>query len=234
MRQRDRLFNTLSLVMLGLTVITVLCYILIAINPYLPFNPFPPPPKVIAVVATNTPTPTPKHSPIPTWTPTSTPTVTPTPPRTFTPTPTRTPPPPTPITPSATPTFTPSPTPRVTRSPWPFTYELTYETPLYGCNWMGIGGTVQDIDGNPLRGYPIHIWGGGIDVVVNSGDNQRYGDAGWEQYLMPYPQELNGIFRVQIHAKDNPNHPPISEEIVLNFPGYCSKSLAMIVFTKNH
>ncbi len=234
MRQRDRLFNTLSLVMLGLTVITVLCYILIAINPYLPFNPFPPPPKVIAVVATNTPTPTPKHSPIPTWTPTSTPTVTPTPPPTFTPTPTRTPPPPTPITPSATPTFTPSPTPRVTRSPWPFTYELTYETPLYGCNWMGIGGTVQDIDGNPLRGYPIHIWGGGIDVVVNSGDNQRYGDAGWEQYLMPYPQELNGIFRVQIHAKDNPNHPPISEEIVLNFPGYCSKSLAMIVFTKNH
>ena len=42
MGQRERIFNLLSLAMLGLAVITLLCYILIAINPYLPFNPFPP------------------------------------------------------------------------------------------------------------------------------------------------------------------------------------------------
>ncbi len=231
MGQKDRLFNTLSLIMLALTVIVILCYILIAINPYLPFNPFPPPPRKIAVVATNTPTPTAERSPIPTWTPTATPTITPTPPPTFTPTPTRTP---TPITPTPTATSTPTPTPRVTRSPWPFTYELTYETPIYGCNWLGVAGTVVDIDGNPLRGYPIHVWGGGIDVVVNSGDKQSYGDSGWEQFFLNYPMEVNGVFRVQIHDKDNPKHPPVSQEIVLNFPGFCSKSLAKIVFTKNH
>lgn len=234
MGQRDRLFSILSLVMLGLTIITILCYILIAINPYFPFNPFPPTREPIFVVATNTPTPTLVRSPVATWTPTNTPTITPTPPATFTPTPTRTPPPPTPITPSATPTPTETPTPRVTRSPWPFTYELTYETPVYGCNWMGVAGTVIDIDGEDLRGYPIHIWGGGIDVVVNSGDKQNYGDSGWEQFFLSYPQELNGVFRVQIHDKNNPNHPPVSPEIVLNFPGFCSKSLANIVFTKNH
>jgi hypothetical protein len=231
MRSKDRLFNVLSLVILALTFITVLCYILIAVNPYLPINPFPPPPRQIAVVATNTPTPTPGRSPVATWTPTNTPTITPTPPATFTPTATRTP---TPITPSPTRTNTPTPTPRVTRSPWPFTYEITYETPVYGCNWLGVGGTVVDIDGNELRGYPIHIWGGGIDVVVTSGDNQRYGDAGWEQFFLPYPQELRDVFRVQIHDKNNPNHPPVSQEIVLNFPGFCSQSLARIVFTKNH
>ncbi|HQE94139.1 MAG TPA: hypothetical protein PLH19_15725 [Anaerolineae bacterium] len=231
MGQRDRLFNVLSLVMLGLTVITLLCYLMIAINPYLPFNPFPPPPRQIAVVATNTPTPTLAHSPVATWTLTPTPTITPTPPPSFTPTPTRTP---TPITPSPTATSTATPTPRVTRSPWPFTYELTYETPVYSCNWMGVAGTVVDIDGKALKGYPVHVWGGGIDVVVNSGDNQRYGDSGWEQFFLNYPQELNGVFRVQIHDKDNPNHPPVSPEIVLNFQGVCSKSLAYIVFTKNH
>lgn len=231
MGRRDRLFGILSLVMLGLTVILVLCYVLIAINPYLPFNPFPPDPQQIAVVATNTPTPTPRPDLIATWTPTNTPTVTPTPPATFTATPTKTP---TPITPTPTETPTATPTPRVTRSPWPFTYELTYESPIYGCAWMGVAGAVVDLDGNPLKGYPVHIWGGGIDVVVNSGDKQVHGDSGWEQFFLGQPQEMNGIFRVQLHSRDNPNHPPISEEIVLNFPGYCSKSMAVVIFTQNH
>jgi len=122
----------------------------------------------------------------------------------------------------------------VTRSPRPFTYEIKYDTPLYGCNWLGVAGAVVDIDGNHLIGYPIHVWGGGIDVVVTSGGNQRYGDSGWEQFFLNNPQELRGVFRVQIHARDNPNHPPVSDEIVLNFSGLCSQSLAYITFTKNH
>ena len=230
MGNRGRLFNTLSLVMLGLTGITLLCYILIAVNPYLPINPFPPAPREVAVVATHTPSPTPEATIIATWTPTLTPTVTPTPPATFTRTPTNTP---TPITPSPTATATATPTPRVTRSPWPFTYELEYKTPEYGCSWLGVGGTVQNIDGDHLSGYPIHVWGGGIDVVVNSGDKQIYGDSGWEQFFLGEPQELNGVFRVRIHSKYAP-HDPISEEIILNFPGYCSKSLALVTFTLNH
>lgn len=228
MADRDRLFNLLSLVMLGLTVITLLCYISIAINPFLPFNPFPPDRVGAFVVATETPLPT---VPPATWTPTATPTITPTPPPSFTPTITPTP---EPTSPPPTRTPTPTVTPRVTRSPYPFTYELTYETPLYGCSWMGVAGTVQDIDGNPLIGYPIHVWGGGIDTVVNSGSKQMYGDAGWEQFFNNQPQELKGVFRVQIHSRDNPNHPPISQEIVLDFPGFCSQSLARIVFIKNH
>ncbi len=37
---------------------------------------------------------------------------------------------------------------------------LNYETSYYGCAWMGVAGTVVDIDGNPLMGYPVHVWGG--------------------------------------------------------------------------
>jgi hypothetical protein len=233
MSQQDRLFSLLSLVMLGLTLLTIIYYITIVVNPMTGLNPFPPDPAGF-IVATSTPTPIPTETPVATWTPTRTPTITPTPPPSFTPTITPTPEPTVPPTDTPTPSLTPSPTPRVTRSPYPFTYELSYETPYYGCAWMGVAGTVQDIDGNPLEGYPIHIWGGGIDVVVTSGDKQMYGDSGWEQFFNNAPMDAAGIFRVQIHARDNPDHPPVSEEIVLNFEGFCSKSLALVNFVKNH
>lgn len=230
MAKQGRLFNVLSLVMLALTFILIIWYVLIALRPYSPLNPFPPQPGAF-LIATPTPMSTPTRTPVPTWTPTNTPTVTPTPPPTFTPTITPTP---EPTTPPPTPKPTATPTPRVTRSPYPFTYEITYETPYYGCAWTGVAGTVEDIDGNPLIGYPIHIWGGGIDTVVYSGSKPLYGDSGWEQFFNNAPMEVRGVFRVQIHAKDDPRHPPVSEEIVLNFPGYCSASLARITFVKNH
>ena len=230
MNKRDRLFNIVSVVMLALTIIVVLCYILIAVNPFLPINPFPPDPNRF-LVASLTPTPTPTRDLVATWTPTATPTVTPTPPPSFTPTVTPTP---APLQSTATLIPTRTPTPRVTRSPWPFTYEIEYQTPIHGCAWMGVAGTVEDIDGNPLVGYPIHVWGGGIDLLVNSGDAQMYGDSGWEQFFTNRPVAVNGVFRVQIHSRDNPNHPPISGEIILNFPGYCSQSLARITLIKNH
>jgi len=232
MGAQERVFNVLTIIVLILTLITILCYLAIFINPYLPINPFPP--KAIIQVATRTPTATPGRVAPPTWTPTTTPTITPTPPATFTPTPTLTPTRLPTLTPTRTLTPTPAPTLRMTRAPYPFTYEITYETPYYGCQWMGVAGNIQDIDGNPLSGYPVHIWGGGIDVVVTSGSKQMYGDAGWEQFFSNQPMEANGVFRVQLHSRDDPNHPPISQEIVLNFAGYCSQSMAQIIFTKNH
>jgi len=231
--QRDRLFNVLSLLMLGLTVLLLVYYILLAVNPQSALNPFPPLLRTVKIVATPTPVDTPTRLPISTWTPTATPTITPTPPPSFTPTIT---PSPTAVPPTATPkppTLTLTPTPRVTRAPYPFTFELAYETPLYGCSWMGVAGLVQDLDGHALKDYPIHVWGGGIDQVVNSGAKQMYGDSGWEQFMMNQPMEMNGIFRVQLHSPYDP-HPPISAEIVLDFPGFCSQSMAYIIFTQNH
>jgi hypothetical protein len=233
MGQRDRLFSTLSLVIVGLTVVTLICYALIAINPYLLVNPFPPQSQTF-VVATLTPSPTVTRTPVATWTPTTTPTITPTPPPTFTPTVTSTPTPTGTPAPTDTPEPTETPIPRVTRSAYPFTYQLTYETPYYGCAWTGVAGTVVDLDGNPLIGYPVHVWGGGIDTVVTSGSKQLYGDSGWEQFFNNAPQEVRGEFRVQLHSRDDPNHPPISQEIVLDFPGFCSRALAHVVFVLNH
>ncbi|RLC90903.1 MAG: hypothetical protein DRI77_14470 [Chloroflexi bacterium] len=229
--KRASLFNVLTYVMLGATACLVVFYTLIGFNV---FNPFPP--LTLATVAelpTASPSPAGPTLP-PVWTPTHTPTITPTPGPTHTRTPT--------LTPSVTPTFPPTrtpipPTPRVTRSLWSFTYEVSMRSPQYGCGWTGVAGHVEDLDGNPLIGYPVHIWGAGIDVVVPSGSNTQhntvYGSqAAWEQFFdsTPKPMEV----RVQLHDPYRDDHLPISDIAVINFPGYCGAALGYVTFTQNH
>ena len=224
--RRTALFNVLTIVVLVSTVCLVGFYGLVAFNV---FNPFPPPTPV-ALASSPTPTNTPRPVVA-----TRTPTVTSTPTRTPGPTRTRTPT----LTPSVTPTWPPTatPTPRVTRSPWPFTYELDLRTPQLGCGWTGVGGHVQDLDGNSLIGYPVHVWGAGIDAVVTSGAdaglNTRYGnEAAWEQFFDATPKSME--VRVQLHDPYRSDHPPISEEIIINMPGYCGAALGYVIFTQNH
>ncbi len=226
--KRAALFNFLTYVMLGATGCLVIFYTLVGLNVY---NPFPPSAFVpVAELPTGSPSPAGPTDPAK-WTPTNTPTITPIPSPTNTRTPT--------LTPSATPTFPPTrtPTPRVTRSPWPFTYDVSTTSPQYGCNWTGVAGHVEDLDGNPLIGYPVHVWGGGIDEVVSSGSrtdlNTIYANqAAWEQFFdsSPKPMEV----RVQLHDPYGENHLPISEEIVIKFPGYCGAAMGYVVFTQNH
>ena len=226
--KRSALFNTLTYVTLAATACLMVLYTLIGVNV---FNPFPPPTLAsVAEIPTEPPTPTGPTSP-PKWTPTNTPTITPTPGPTNTRTPT--------LTPSPTCTFPPTrtPTPRATLSPWAFTYEVNLESPQYGCSWTGVAGQVQDLDGNPLAGYPVHIWGAGVDVVVTSGSsvdlNTLYGSqAAWEQFFdsTPKPMEI----RLQLHDPYRDDHLPISEEVVIKFPGYCGSALGYVIFTQNH
>ncbi len=237
-RKLPPLVDLLTIVMLAATACLIGVYGLLIINPHLPFNPFPPP-TLVPLAPTLTPSLTPTDTPtpgVPTWTPTLTPsaTLTPTPrPPTKTPTPTPTFKWPDTAIPSATPTETPI----ATRSPWPFTYELSFITPQYGCGWTGVAGKVQDLDGNPLAGYPVHIWGAGIDIVVTAGADARYNTiygspAAWEQFFDTSPKPMQ--VRVQLHDPYRDDHPPVSEEVVLDFPGYCGGALGYVVFTMNH
>ncbi|MCP4536569.1 MAG: hypothetical protein GY832_05435 [Chloroflexi bacterium] len=230
--KRTRLINNLTIVTLGATVCLIGCYGLMMFNIVNPFAPVPPPTLIIVPTATIMPTPG-----IPTWTPTKTPTITPTPGPTNTRTPT--------LTPSVTPTFPPTltfpptatETPKVTLSAFQFTAEVALDTPPYGCSWTGIAGHVQDIDDNPLIGYPVRIWGAGIDQVVSSGTDTRlntiYGNAAsWEQFLDVRTKPLQ--VRVQLYDPYREDHPPISDEIVVDLPGLCGRALGYVVFTQNH
>lgn len=100
-----------------------------------------------------------------------------------------------------------------------------------------MAGELQDLDGNPLPGYPVHVWGAGIDEVVTAGADQRFNgvygsDAAWEQFFAPNPKPME--VRVQLHDLYRADHLPVSEEIVIDFPGYCGGALGYVVFTKNH
>ncbi|HEY88840.1 MAG TPA: hypothetical protein G4N98_03780 [Thermoflexia bacterium] len=218
MPRRARFFNTLTLLMLGLTLLVLGIEITIAVNPQTSWNPYPPATTLPQlVISTRTPAPVGEEELPLTWTPTLTPT----------PTSTRTPPA------SPTPRRTATPTLRATRSPHPFSYQLHYEAPYYSCNWAGVAGRVEDLEGNPLNGYSIHVWGGEVDLVANSGDTPMYGKSGWEEFLNDYPLQSSGEYKVQLHDKDAP-HAPVSAPITLDFTGYCAQSLAFIIFTKNH
>jgi hypothetical protein len=124
------------------------------------------------------------------------------------------------------------PTPPVTLIQPLFSSELTYETPLYGCEWQGIAGDVKDADGKSLAGYYVHIWGQTWDVIVRSGDSPLYGEGGWELFIADEPLASEEPIHVQLHTGESP-YAPVSEEVLVNYESYCSSSLAVVNFTMN-
>jgi len=231
-RSGSGIFNLLSVGLLGLTALTLVGYLTILIYPHVPFNPFPP--RRVAQVAPP-PTPSPTHGPPPTWTPTSTHTPVPT----QTPFPTRTPT----LTPSVTPTWPPTstPTPRATRSPYPFTCEVTYQWPQYD-RWSGVAGYVQDLDGEPLPGYYVQVQCPGVaqPLTPRAGDDPRYNmmygsEAAWEQACNPSQYQAMEI-RVQLfndHPDPDGTYRAVSDQIVVQLPGYAAGSLGFVVCTLN-
>jgi len=96
---------------------------------------------------------------------------------------------------------------------------------------------VQDLDENSLIGYPVRVWGAGIDTVVTAGADTRLNtiynnEAAWEMSFDNHPKPMQ--IRVQLHDPYRDDHPPISEEIIIDLPGYCGGALAYVVFTQNH
>ena len=124
-----------------------------------------------------------------------------------------------------------------TRSPYPFTKDDV--SPQYlqnfannaGCNWLGIAGEVNDLDGNPVPygEYRVHIWDSGIDSRVVVGDAPAYGPSGYEQYLFDAP-------RVQEHnlQLESYNGTVVSEVYRVQTRASCNQNLLFFVFVQNH
>lgn len=252
------LFNLLTLLIIGLILLVVAGFVVVLTSPELvePLTsrlgagdgggtPEPTPTRVAAaIVPTSTTTPTPSLLLSPTWTPrsqqpsaatatntrrpTGEPTITPTfPPPTATPTPTDTP--------TATPTPGPSPTATNTRSPFPF----TASGPMYlqnfanaaGCNWLGIGGEVLDLDRNPVPAgqYRVHVWACGIDERATVGGAPAYGPSGYEQFIFnaPVVRQCN----VQLETT---NGTAVSQVYNVETRASCNQNLALFNFVQNH
>jgi len=237
------LFNLLAVVFLGLSVLSLGWVVDVAVNPYGRLNPFPPPtpvavvtwPTVVPNAATMTPSVEPtaaESAPTPAWTETPTETGAPTTPTAtataeatvqLTATPI--------LSPTFLPTVTPAPSP--TRSAFTYTASITYRVhPVEVCDWMGIGGTVVDLQGKAALGSYVHIWGlDNIDQVVVVGGNTNYGPSGWELRLAR--GQIVGNWTVQLVASPDTKL-PLSTAYTISMPGDCKRNLALVRFQQNH
>jgi hypothetical protein len=235
----ERLDNRWTTVLLaltmGLTVLSVLCYATIFIQPNVPFNPLSPsratevalrnpPPQAtqVVIVATSDPsypatwTPTPTRTPGPTKTPTDT----------RTPTPTKTPSPT--LTPTPTDTNTPVPPtlpPPPTATATPFGYHVSSHSSENNCADIGLKGVVNGPDGLPKGGVQIQYGELGVSgslFTTRTDGNGRYGalllpgsnksatysSHNWFAYIVENGQRASDEFKFTtdpIYAK-NPKH----------------------------
>ncbi|MBN1302827.1 MAG: hypothetical protein JXA13_00225 [Anaerolineales bacterium] len=224
------IWDIMSIAVLIITVCIGGYFLLIFINPATTLNPFPPKPTGPFI-------PTATITPIqlePTWTPTPTIQLTPsnTPRPTFTAIFTETPFSLIPETETPTPTATPKA---------PFTASVnavssTIVHPEHGCNWLGIGGTVEDQNNSPLISFTIrlsgHLNGKNYDnppTLTISGVSPEYGQSGFEFYLGDTPtasqDELYLLLLDQAGL-------PISEKIYIDTFTDCAKNLILVRFKK--
>jgi hypothetical protein len=227
----DRVWNILTIVVLALTGCIVVYFGLIFLNPQSSLNPLRPGGSLfVAPPPTNTPEPIKLQ---PTWTASPTLEMTPT----STPRPT------------FTPIFTDTPfslvpptrTPRPTNTPKaPFTatsirtVESTLIHPDLGCNWAGIGGTVDDEKGSPVIGMVVvlrgFLDGSSVEQQNLSGINKEYGSSGFEFVIGNTPIASNKTLYVQLVDLNNI---PLSDKIELTTSADCSKNLVLVRFKKN-
>ncbi len=232
-RRNDTLWNVLTFVILLSTLCTALAFLVIFVNPQVPFNPFPP-----AVLAMNgddqpgltaTAAPTQKSSP-----------------STSTPEPSQTPLPTQQSTTDNTSTSTIS-TPIAAASPAapdvnPANYAFSLQgTPApvsttlikneVGCEWQGVAGQALDTRGSPIVGLLIKITGTlegkPVDLTGLTGTETRYGDGGFELQLSSSPVNSSGELSIQL--LDNSGL-PLSQPFRFDTNADCKKNLILVNF----
>jgi hypothetical protein len=190
-------------------------------EPYLPYNPFPPPPLPPTLgfpTATNTPE---IYLP-PTWTGTPTHTATPTAMPTETPGPTE----------------TPVPTSQGTDGvPGDAAFVLQSGSPLSlpnivndrGCDWMGVGGQVFDLNRAPISGLGVRITGelGGLPISLDTltGSADELGPAGYAFDLADRPIASSGTLFIQLNDTAGV---PLSDRIALTTFDTCDANFIMV------
>jgi hypothetical protein len=203
----DRLARVLTLLVLAATGLVIVFYLVIATNPATALNPYPPP----AFVPSPFPSPATARG---SETPASATTIPSAPVLFLSPTPLR----------PATPTPKPQPT-----TAFSSTVIKGQSALLLDCTRPLLAGTVTDAEGEPLVGYPIHVWGGSVQTptIVLSGSAPDYGSSGWEVAVTT--GEKSAVLYVQLHLHNVYRvHPPLSDIVRVELTTPCPQ--AMVLF----
>jgi hypothetical protein len=229
------LWDILTIVVLLVTVCVVVYFAMIFFDPGSSLNLLPP-----AYLKTPTATITPIQME-PTWTPTPTVYVSPTATLlpSITPPATNTPPNLTPVTDTPEPTETPTPT-RTPKAPFSAASVNSIESVIIphllnaGCNWQGVGGTVDDQNGSPIIGIVVRLAGRldgkSIELTTVSGVSPEYGKSGFEFVLGDTPANSHETLYVQLLDQAGL---PLSDKIYFDTFSDCEKNLVLVRFKKN-
>jgi hypothetical protein len=227
------LWDILTILVLLITLCLGVYFVMIFADPGSSMN-------VLQPVWTSTPTATPRQLE-PTWTPTATVEISPTatllpsitPPATLTPanfipateTPELT----------ATPTATPTPKALFSASSVNSIESIIIPHLLEaGCNWQGVGGTVDDQNSSPIIGIVVRLAGTydgkSVELTTISGISPEYGKSGYEFVLGDTPMDSRDRLYVQLLDQAGL---PLSEEIYIDTSSECKENLVLVRFKKN-
>ncbi len=137
-------------------------------------------------------------------------------------------------------TITPGgPTPTATRTRSAFAYTLQNNSATYlanfingsGCSWFGLAGQAFGLDGRPIIGLTVHLEGDGLSLDALTGSQPAIGPGGYEIPLGNHPVETSDIYTIQLR---NNTGTPLSDNIVVETFGDCTRNLVLINFVQNH
>ncbi|MCD4753438.1 MAG: hypothetical protein K8R40_10235 [Anaerolineaceae bacterium] len=138
--------------------------------------------------------------------------------------------------------YTPTPTPKTgylysfILVKEPRFYESPYnefaENPILNCNWLGVGGQVFDILGQPLSGLNIRLGGFSDEEefeyrYTKSGDSIIFGDSGYEFELGDKPVYSPPSKWIQLIDEEGL---PLSAKVHFSTTGHCTQNWIMIDF----
>lgn len=100
-----------------------------------------------------------------------------------------------------------------------------------GCNWMGVGGQVVDLQGAPIVGLRVQLYGslhGKVKAITSlTGTVNRYGPAGYEITIADAPTDTYHTLWLQLF---NQSGGAISDKVYFNTSSDCEKNLTIIHF----
>ena len=102
------------------------------------------------------------------------------------------------------------------------------------CNWLGVGGTVDDQNSSPIIGIVVRLAGSlsgkSIELTTVSGISPEYGKSGFEFVLGDTPVDSRDTIYVQLLDQAGL---PLSDRVYIDTSSDCKKNLVLVRFKKN-
>ena len=110
---------------------------------------------------------------------------------------------------------------------------MNFAHPEEGCEWMGVGGQIFDLSGNPTTNLIVKLTGNlngvPIDLIALSGGALYLGPGGYEFKLSDHPSESSGALFLTLY--DNQGI-VISDPIAITTYSSCEQNFILVNFTQ--